>query len=192
MKRYEELKDISLREAKQQAAKLFTQKAYLYAVLDFAVCFGIYEQDDFFVGLADATDPTPLDWEYLQELRIFDREKELLLVPSDGGWNGRIRIDDGEDDSAKEYVLDECQKLWGKLDPENGIPGWSLLASERGTRIQIPMNPGELGSEAAICVRRYMRIPDVLKSEELVFENDIRMADVCPWKGEEADGKGRL
>ena len=39
--------------------------------------------------------------------------------------------------------------------------------------------------EAAIRVRRYMRIPDVKKDGALVFQNDIRMIGLCPWEGDE-------
>lgn len=191
MKRYEQIGNISEPEARQKIEEWFPKQANLYAVLDFGVCFGMYDKNGLFVGLEEQAVPTPLEWMYLQELRLFDEEKELLLVPSGLGWTGRIRIDAkgcAEDNRADEYVIDEYQKLWGRIEKESkkGIAGWSLLVSGRGTRIQIPVNFA--GQEAAIHVRRYMRIPDLKKEEELVYQNDIRMVDFCPWKGGWEDG----
>lgn len=190
MGRYESIGGISGQEARKLAAQCFPEEAKLYAVLDFTVCFGIYHKDRFMVGLEEQSEPSALDWNYLRELRIFNENQELLLVPSEGGWCGRIRRDAGNSEEAEgagEYVLDERQKLWGKVnkDRKNGIDGWSTLVSGRGSRIQIPVET--VGEEAAIYVRRYLRIPDVVKGEELVFQKDIRMVDFCTWRGDEED-----
>lgn len=192
MVRYEPIGSISEQEAKDWAARLFPEKADLYAVMDFAVCFGFYEKGLFWGGLTGHDLPKMLDWRYLQELRIFDEEQELLLVPSEAGWTGRIRRDagaDGGDGRIHEYVIDEHQKLWGRVRwaGKMGEKDWSLLSSGRGTEILIPCKMG-IQEEAAIQVRRYMRIPDVEKGEELVYQNDIRMVRVCPWKGDGGDG----
>lgn len=187
MERYELLSNISQNEAEWQIKECFPQKAIVYAVLDFEVCFGIYENGCLSVGLKGQTNPVLLDWKYLQELRIFDEEKELLLVPSANGWSGRIRRDmedAARDEEAGEYIVDEYQKLWGKVQKNNKdrIGGWSLLVSGRGANMQIPVEIE--GPEAAIHVRRYMRIPDMEKEEEMVFQKDIRMAALCSWEGE--------
>ena len=66
--------------------------------------------------------------------------------------------DDGE------YVIDECQKLYGERRKSRikvGDMVWEPLVSGCGIRIQISMDLNE--REAAIRVRRYMRIPDVKK-----------------------------
>lgn len=191
MKRYELIGNVSEQGARQRIHEWFPKQANIYAVLDFGVCFGIYDENRLLVGLEGHTTPTPLEWEYLQELRLFDKEKELLLVPSGHGWAGRIRRDVKEcagDNKVGEYVIDEYQKLWGRVekDCKEGILGWSLLVSGRGTKIQIPVNIA--GKEAAIHVRKYMRIPDVEKEEELVYQNDIRMVDFCSWEGGGEDG----
>lgn len=192
MERYEPIGNISEEDARLRISEWFPQKAKLYAVLDFAVCFGIYDNGLFLVGLEGQTEPAPIKWKYLREIRLFDEEKELFLVPSNCGWSGRMRKDaedSGKENQTGEYVIDEEQKLWGKVKKgmKGVIPGWTLLTSGRGTNIQIPVQlRGH--EEAAIHVRRYMRVPDVEKEEELVFQNDIRMVDFCPWKGGCEDG----
>lgn len=193
MKGYEPLGIITEQNAKEKIAGWFPDGANLYAVLDFAVCFGIYKNGRFFLGLEEQIGPVDLDWRYLRELRVFHEAQELYLVPSEGNWAGRMRRDaekDGEDLETGEYVIEECQKLWGKLKESYTAGGtdWSLLVSGRGTRIQIPVDlQGE--KEAAVRVRRYMRVPDVERDGELVFQKDIRMVEFCPWEGEEKDGE---
>lgn len=192
MEPYEPIGTISGKEAIERIAEWFPKQANLYAVLDFAVCFGIYTNGSFLVGLEGEKAPTPLEWKFLRELRIFDEEKELFLVPSDCGWTGRIRRDTESckmGNQTGEYIIDERQKLWGRVGKEQkeGFAGWTLLVSERGTRIWIPVELSRQ-EEAAIHVRRYMRVPDVKKGEALVFQNDIRMAAFCPWEGDCEDG----
>lgn len=179
MESYHELGNVSEQEIRQKIRDWFPEQANLYAVLDFGVCFGLYDEDRFLIGIREQKEAVELEWKYLLELRIFNEEKELRLVPSETGWTGRLRRD--PEDGEKEYHLDEYQKLWGhvKKGPGTGITGWSLLTSERGTAIQIPMKTE--GTEATLHVRRYMRIPDVKKGEELVFQKDIRMVRFYSW-----------
>lgn len=188
MDRYEPFGEITEQKAKEKIAQWFPNAANLYAVLDFAVCFGIYNHGCFSLGI-EGTAPVALDWTYLRELRVFNEEQELLLVPAGGNWTGRMRRDMGEYEqvqAAGEYVIEECQKLWGRMKQSYKVEEtvWSLLVSGRGTRIQIPVDlKGQ--EEAAIRVRRYMRTPDVERDGALVFQKDIRMAEICPWKGDE-------
>lgn len=214
MKRYERINLKSYQDIMDRAAGLFPSGAKLYAVLDYAVCFGIYENPVFSVGLRGKLAPVPLEWEYLRELRMFDESKELYVVCEEEGWNGRIRslVPRREaDEEDGEYTVNESQKLWGRIkDPESGIPGWSLLVSDRGTNIQIPVElrtledeakekgvdkaAGEVAgkavnktagkaAEVAIRIRKFYRIPDVEKEEELVYLNDFCMVKFCLWEG---------
>lgn len=185
MDSYEEIGKISTQEAKESVDRQFPGGATLYAVLDYAVCFGVYRNKQFLMGIGEEKAEKALEWEYVRELRIFDEDKELLLISDADGWSGRIRNDQA--DAEQEYSLTEWQKLWGKAaeNSQQGIPGWTLLVSGRGTGIQIPQLLQ--AEEAALCVRRYMRIPDVKNNEELVFQKDIRIVEICPWKGEGGD-----
>lgn len=188
MKRYEEIEKKSEQEAKRLVADLFPQRAYLYAVLDYGVCFGLYENSCFYIGSGECKSKKLLDWRYLKELRIFNTSQELKLVYMKDYWAGRIRRDlsDGETAAAaREYVIDERQKLWGtiKHEQEGELPEWSFLVSERGTRLLIPINSKKrMGdSEVAVIVRKYMRIPNMETEQELVYQTDMRMVDFCPW-----------
>lgn len=198
MERYEKIESVSEQELKKIISDTFpikgadkdSERVKLYAVLDFAVCFGIFMKEQIYVGLDGKTQLQPVDWRYLQELRVFDGQMELYAVPAAGRWSGRIRreIRDNENAKAsKEYVIVEDQKLWGKIshDITGGIPNWSLLTSQRGTRIWIPVAPNtDEAEEMALKICRIMRIPDMEKEQELVYQKDFCIVDICVWKGE--------
>lgn len=193
---YKKIESKSEEEIKETVKKYFPDGAYLYAVMDYAVGFGKYENREFYIGLGNHTALEPLPWEYTRELRIFDEDGELWLKPAGDKWKGRFRgsLDRIKEviksDEETEYYMDEKQKLWGEVKKENqgGIPGWSLLTSNRGTQIQIPVQlPIPKNHEvrnrvgAAIEVRRYMRIPNT-DNQDLVYQTDIRMKGFCLWE----------
>lgn len=172
----------------KQVKKYFEGRTWLYAVLDYTVGFGIFENDCFWFWPGAQEKPVPLDWKYLQELRIFNRSGELRLKPLKSRWVGRFRgsISDWPKNyrQMEEFCIDEKQKLWGKARKSDKINQlhWSLLTSARGTRIWIPMEMTEQ-EEAAISVRKFMRIPTA-DCKELVYQTDVRMMDFCLWKEE--------
>lgn len=182
---YERIRKVSEKEVEGLAKEKFPKGAYVYAVLDDAVGFGCYENGQFSIGLRNQKTPEPLRWEYLRELRIFDESGELLLGPFEGHWTGRYRGSMvKQDDDRKEYYIDEEQKLWGKKKEGDQVCklGWSLLTSDRGTQIQIPMLlSGNNETEAALKIRRYIRIPNK-ENQELVYQTDLRMLGFCLWK----------
>lgn len=186
MENYEEFGRLTMPEAIQKAVQEFHGSAKLYVVLDYAVCFGVYQNGQFLVGLGEEKEATMLEWKYVRELRIFDTNKEMLLISNADGWSGRVRNDLYE--GKREYCLTERQKLWGQAakNSQKVITGWTLLVSGRGTRIQIPEQLSE-GEAAALSIRRYMRIPDVKKDEELVFQKDVRIVGIGVWKGTGGD-----
>ena len=189
---YEVVEIESVKEIEGRVKEQFGGKAWLYAVLDYAVGFGIYENDGFVIGLGNCEKPVPLEWEYLQELRIFNGTGELRLAPIKGKWAGRYRgsntLIEENVINSNEYWLDERQKIWGEVKSKKtvGDTYWSLLTAERGTRIWIPVNI-EMQGKAAICVRKFMRIPTA-EDKELVYQTDIRMVEFCLWN--EDNGKG--
>lgn len=173
----------------------FPSGAFAYAVLDYAVAFGKYEEGELYIGIGAEKRPASLNWEFLQELRIFDEEKELKLVKVNGSWTGRFR-NDAEEVLKQDCVLDQKQKLWGHIVKESGIPGWSILRSERGTVIQIPVefdkNIGE-SQEAGLLVRRYIKYPPAFEEQEkevqkgLGYQEDVRLAGFALWGAEEGE-----
>lgn len=199
MEEYKSVSADSVEAVKDQVGKFFKEKAWIYAVLDFAVGFGIYEDRCYSIGLRDQKIPVSLDWSYLKELRVFNRDRELCIVRLKTGWSGRVRgsMPDGiaADPRFEEYFIDECQKLWGnvKKSASQKESNWSLLTSGRGTRIWLPVPDMRDQEEAGILVKKFMRVP-VEDNQELVHQTDIRMVDFCSWKrqnekgGEENDG----
>ncbi|MCI6465070.1 MAG: CRISPR-associated protein Csx19 [Faecalicatena sp.] len=177
---YEKVELDSVEDVEVRIKKQFKEKVWLYVVLDFAVGFGIYENGSFMIRLDHYEKPVPLDWEYLQELRIFNETGELRLTPFEGRWIGRYRgsniFNEKKVLQSNEYCIDEQQKIWGRVKDTSGL--WSLLASERGTRIWVPEK--EEAREWAVCLRKFMRMPNI-EDKELVYQTDIRMVGFCPW-----------
>lgn len=189
---YEKVNLDSVQAVKGKAEQYFKSKAWIYAVLDYVVCFGVYEHQQFLLKPGNQKEFIPLEWQYLQELRVFDRNGELRLLSVKERWAGRFRgsvsAGGNTDRESKEYCIDECQKLWGKAKAGGIIDDslWSLLTSDRGTRIWVPIRMKEQ-EEAAICVRRFMRVPTA-DSPELVYQTDIRMMDFCIWGEDKVEG----
>lgn len=184
---YESIGKVSEKEAEGLAKEKFPGGAYIYAALDDAVGFGCYENGQFSIGLRNQATPESLRWEYLRELRVFNETGELYLRSFEEHWTGRYRGSMAKSDTdRKEYYIDEEQKLWGKKKAGNQgcRSDWSLLTSDRGTQIQIPMSlSGNNDTEAALKVRRYIRIPSK-ENQELVYQTDLRMLGFCVWKQE--------
>lgn len=73
---------------------------------------------------------------YLQKLRAFDLDKEILLWHRKGtAFAMRLRIDG----TGKEQdVVEVCQVLWGtKAKAEDG--GWIRLTEDRGVKLILPL-----------------------------------------------------
>lgn len=193
MEEYKSVSADSAEAVKDQVEKFFKEKAWIYAVLDFAVGFGTYEDRCYSIGLRDQKIPVSLDWSYLKELRVFNRDRELCIMRLKTGWSGRVRgsMPDGiaADPRFEEYVIDECQKLWGnvKKSASQKESNWNLLTSGRGTRIWLPVPDMREQEETGIWVKKFMRVP-VEDNQELVYQTDIRMVDFCSWKGQNEKG----
>lgn len=187
--KYTTIEEDSIQSVGIQVKKYF-EKAWIYAVLDFAVGFGIYKDGSFLLRLDSESDPLPLNWKYLRELRVFDKHGEVRLTQLKGRWVGRFRGDVHDTQKQKEelneFFIDEKQKLWGKVKKCELINDlyWSLLASERGTRIWAPIKT-EVQDEVAVGVRKFMRAPET-DFQSLVYQTDIRMVDFELWNGNRA------
>ena len=57
MERYEPFGLITEQKARKKIAECFPNTATLYAVLDYAVCFGTYNQGSFSLGIEAQTEP---------------------------------------------------------------------------------------------------------------------------------------
>lgn len=106
-----------------------TTDSLAVAWLDYRVLVGRYEDNNFVFH-----DNHTLDFTYIQRIRIFNRNEELLLWRSDNGHKGRYRKDEGGDEID---VIDAKQALFG-TDREVLQNGFTKIFEKRGTEIILP------------------------------------------------------
>lgn len=192
------------------AETYFFAPAQVYAVFDNGVALGIYQNGRFTIRFGkegfrqketeEDYSCSEFPWKYLQEIRVFNKDKEVRLRRRAGAFVGKV-IEDGcqkvlpkehseEDNSLKEiYYMDEDQKLWGSIKAKDG--NWRLLESQRGSRLWVPFIENvEIDKWICIKVRKYMIFPDLTKylqqedieqekmeSEEIEQEGLVRFLD---------------
>ena len=106
--------------------------SFFVAYLDYTVLIGRYAQHQFQSALNEKFDP-----KYLQRLRVFNADEELLLWRSGQTLKGRFRKD-GEGDEMQ--VVEAQQVLFGTTakDASNDGVGFTEISEERGTKLILP------------------------------------------------------
>lgn len=126
------------------------ETAYVVAYLDYRVLIGIYENSNM-----KFPDNETIDNEYIQRLRVFNENKELLIWRSSEGLKGRLRIDgDGQDTE----VVEACQVLWGTRVVKNTVD-FTEITEDRGTTLILPIKGLEVDNRkkrAFIKTRNYV------------------------------------
>lgn len=138
------------------------EQGCVYVILDHAVALGTYRQGKLQLGMGLERKIIGLgSSDFLVELRVFSEFQEFRAVRlSNGHFHWRNRID-GEGNSSNEIdCLDEVHKLWGIAKTGTDKNGWSLLSSERGSRIYYPGSIPAGGGQGLI-VRNYMQFKSV-------------------------------
>lgn len=164
-------------------AEKFKQEAYAYVVLDYAVAFGEYcpAVREIRLGIGNETEARQLEWDYLQELRIFTTEAELKIVKIHNKYFWRLRR--SSDQGHDEYVVPRKEKLWGKINLKaSGVADWIKLTSAQGSFIQIPVrgNDGTWGAdEVWLKLCYYYEERDVEQHAQLVYQKDMRIEGFC-------------
>ncbi len=109
----------------------------------------------------DVFEHVALDWETLQQCRLFWESGELLLWQGMHGWQARLRQDEGEGETNATYsYYDEAQLLWGYV--QNGQKGeqdgFRLLAEGSQGIVHAPplKNIPTQKERASILVRHYI------------------------------------
>jgi CRISPR-associated protein (TIGR03984 family) len=102
--------------------------SFVVAYLDYKVLIGKYSNGSFSFYNNESIEP-----KYVQRLRIFNKNEELLLWRSEGVLKGRYRKDN---DGDKIDVVDNNQVIFGTKAEE--INSYTKLTEERGTEIIIP------------------------------------------------------
>jgi len=112
-------------------ANNFAQKSFAVVWLDYKVLVGTWENGDFhFYNNAK------FEHKYIQRLRVFDQEKELLAWRSNGNLKGRLRKDDWAG-SGTEIVVAE-QTLFGTKKGTQSDAKYTEITEDRGTSLVLP------------------------------------------------------
>jgi len=119
-------------------------KAFIVAYLDYRVVIGRFEGGSF-----SSCDNETIEAKFIQKLRVFDHEKELLIWRSRDGLNGRLRIDSEGQDTD---VVDAEQVLFGT--EANDMGDFTRLTEDRGTEIILPFIAIDFdGKRKRVCMK---------------------------------------
>ncbi|MFN3531848.1 MAG: CRISPR-associated protein Csx19, partial [Candidatus Brocadia sp.] len=111
------------------AQEHFTVKSYVVAYLDYEVFVGIWSGGKFYFYK-----DIKIDSKFIQKIRIFNKNAELLAWRSSDGLNGRIRIDE---DGGEVSTVEAYQALFGTKTVEN-MGNFTKISEERGTALILP------------------------------------------------------
>jgi CRISPR-associated protein (TIGR03984 family) len=106
--------------------------SFVVAYLDYKVLIGKFTNGSFSFFNNETIEP-----KYIQRIRIFNKNEELLLWRSEGILKGRYRKDD---DGVEVWAVDNYQVLFGTNYPKNNPPGSdsTTIIEDRGTEINLP------------------------------------------------------
>ncbi len=128
----EVITDLHATLAKYLTSKLTT---FFVAYMDYAVLVGRYVNGQFWYHHSQ-----PLELKYLQRLRVFNQDEEVLIWRSGVMHTGRVRRDyalnSGKGDEAE--AIDVDQVLVGTKAQVTDDPGYTEIVEERGTRLILP------------------------------------------------------
>lgn len=180
-------------------AGCFPEQANVYAVFDYGVALGTFEGGNFRIrfGKEELQPEGDLQyscelfpWKYLQEIRVFGEQEEVMLRRCATGFAGRKITDSGvslgteNDEIGKSaeaagegeilYCIDEVQKLWGNVKCQENAGfggekldhGWILLVDKRGSRIWVPALSGcrKVNQWIGLKIRKYLLFPDLTEN----------------------------
>jgi len=120
------------------ALKYFNSNGFVIVYLDYKVLIGKVSDNKFFFYNNET-----IEEKYIQRMRIFNEDKEVMLWRSLDGIKGRIRIDNEGNDT---YVVDASQVLWG-TDKEELGNGWIKIFEDRGTELILPLEGVEVNDK---------------------------------------------
>lgn len=108
----------------------FDKKSFVVAYLDYKVLIGTWENSEFHFHKNEK-----LEQKFIQKLRIFNDDKELLLWRSGIDLKGRLRIDG----QGKDYeVVIAKQALVGTTAESHD--NFTQITENRGTNLILPFN----------------------------------------------------
>ena len=164
------------------------EKAFVYAVMDHAVALGLYGGGGIQIGLGPEKKAADLPLAYVQELRVFNAQKELRALRCADGFRWRVREDQCVEQGGNIWHLDEKHKLWGSVQKEEDTGEWSLLREKRGSAILFPAKL-ELQAEKALIVRNYIVFLRAKEENGVVHFIDERLCGFANWPDDKKEGE---
>ena len=117
----------------EKTATWFNGDGLVVVYLDYKVLVGKYLNNRFFFYNNET-----FSTKYLQRMRVFNENSELLLWQCGGGsFNSRLRVD-GEGNGELRDCVDAEQVIWGTKSKALA-DGFSLLTEDRGIDIVLPL-----------------------------------------------------
>ena len=169
----------------KKAGECFSDKGYVYMVLDHTVALGTFEQNSYSLCLDGKNIVHIVSEKYIKEFILFNENQEFRATRSQGKFFCRHCRDVNGGDPV--HAMDDICKIWGKAEQIKSLNGWSVLQSKRGSRIYFPENL-ECGMEMGVRVRRYLRFPAASSNCGLIDFFDERLCGFDKWP---MDHRGR-
>ena len=93
-----------------------------------------------------------LEYDRIEEMRIFDPKKELYIWRENDHLKGRLREDNDETGTKEtEYVISNLI-LWGTR-AKTEKPGWTTLKEERGIEYTVPYTPKRIDEQHPLRIK---------------------------------------
>ena len=106
------------------------EKSFAVAWLDYKVLIGTWSGKKF-----QFYDDETFENKYLQRMRVFNKDREMLIYRSGNGFKGRLRIDD-KDGTATEVIVAK-QVLFGTKGASCN-DSYTEITEKRGTSLVLP------------------------------------------------------
>jgi len=114
----------------EDALGIFNSTGFAVAYLDYKVLIGKVN----IKNIEFYNNEVIEEEKYIQRIRLFNDDKELLIWRVKNGFKSRLRIDN---EGSNEFVVDACQVLWG-TNKEKLNNGWIKIYEDRGTELILP------------------------------------------------------
>jgi CRISPR-associated protein (TIGR03984 family) len=141
----------------------FQEDGFVVAYLDYKVLIGRYlkaqKKPLFYKNVS-------FEPQFLQKIRVFNRDKEVFIWRTEDGFKGRLRVDE---QGKGTFVVDANQVLWG-TKAEKKTNDFTILTEERGTELILPLPFSELEDINDEKNRVF------LKTRNYIGDNDIGQA----------------
>ena len=152
---HSEVQSVSVSVSKENLNSIiqsyFDEKSFAVAYLDYAVLIGTWENNAFHFP-----DNKQFEPKYIQKLRVFNSDKELLLWRTSGGLKGRLRKDD-KNGSGTDVVIAK-QVLFGTRLGKSCDENFTEITEDRGTKLILPfadINIDDNDKRNRICIKTY-------------------------------------